>query len=343
VIGLPVLRGPPGWRKPSGGHPWPGTSRPHRAGAGGRRDGLVAAVDPADGHRPDPTAAYFSAFPRAWDWSPVPSSRPARRCLPAGNRALGPDLGRRRRDRHHVGGVRQDRPSSGLGGDAAGACDVSRPRGRHRRAQLGRQPPSRTPAPALRRDISYSLSGRGEGRRPGRAARRPDSSNLEPSFDHILQDRTKSVIPADTRGPRARSASTTTPRAPGRSCCSGTATPWPGCPPSRGWPGTRAGCSSPWSRKRATTAEISPDLIIVNGYDGGEGWEPALQQALADLKPLGIRELMSPTPRGWAGIHLIACSARTRPCRPAPSPPRLARSRPTGSSARWRLRPASTS
>ena len=27
----------------------------------------------------------------------------------------------------------------------------------------------------------------------------PIPSNLEPSFDHILQDRTKSVIPADTR------------------------------------------------------------------------------------------------------------------------------------------------
>ena len=30
----------------------------------------------------------------------------------------------------------------------------------------------------------------------------------------------------------------------------------------------------------------------MNGYDGGEGWEPALQQAVADLKLLGIRELM---------------------------------------------------
>ena len=129
------------------------------------------------GRRPrTDSTAYFSAFP--------PRLGAGRRCpLATGLPLLGrlPDTVRSALTWAGVAGigitaVAYDRtPLTELGSDAAGACDVRRPRGRHRRAQLGRQPPSRTPAPAFRRNISYSLSGRGEGRRPGRAPRRPDS------------------------------------------------------------------------------------------------------------------------------------------------------------------------
>jgi len=153
------------------------------------------------GRRPrtDPTA-YFSAFP--------PRLGAGRRCpLATGLPLLGrlPDTVRSALTWAGVAGigitaVAYDRtPLTELGSDAAGACDVRRPRGRHRRAQLGanhllgRQPlrfvgisPIRCPAGVKAAVLAAHHAD-------------PIPSNLEPSFDHILQDRTKSVIPADTR------------------------------------------------------------------------------------------------------------------------------------------------
>lgn len=54
---------------------------------------------------------------------------------------------------------------------------------------------------------------------------------------------------------------------------------------------------------------LHPDLIVVNGYDAGDGWQSALEQAIDDLEPLGSQTMLLSDPPG-VGAKPFDCLQR---------------------------------
>ena len=59
-------------------------------------------------------------------------------------------------------------------------------------------------------------------------------------------------------------------------------------------------CSVWYEWAKQQIAALHPDLIVLNGYNGDDGWQTALQQATDDLKALGKQALMLSDPAGTA-------------------------------------------
>jgi hypothetical protein len=65
---------------------------------------------------------------------------------------------------------------------------------------------------------------------------------------------------------------------------------------------------------------MHPDLIVLNGYLGGPDWQPALAQAMKDLKPLAGRVVLFTDPPGVATAPVDCLQRRNATLRTCVSP-----------------------